>query len=127
MTQDINKDCAVRFERLDNEHASLDRRLQKIETAIEGNGKSGLKDDVAAVKRDVEDSRAAIYEQDRYLERIEKQVKEIKATLDSSSEGDKNRKLDITKAVMSNGMTFVTMVVNILLIYLIWRVTGQLP
>lgn len=120
----MNSSCAVRFTHLDDEHKEIRNRLEGIEKDIEGNGKSGLKQDVHDLKRDIEDVCQS-------NDRIEKKLLEFIAAYhkaqETVGEGDKNRKNEIFKIVTTNGFQLVQAVVGALIIYFLWKLTGQIP
>lgn len=121
---EMNSSCAIRFTRIDDEHREIKKRLDAIDRDIEGNGKAGLKQDVHDLKRDMEDVCAS-------SDRIEAKLKEFIDTYhkdkEVSGEGEKNRKNEIFKIVTTNGFQLVQALVGALIIYFLWRLTGQLP
>lgn len=131
MEHEQNKECAVRFERIDATHGDILRRISKMEAAFFGNGKTGFRDEFVEFKnkiiKDLDELQGAIYEQDRFLERLEKSQKEIQKQLEAGSEGDKNRKNEIVKTAMSNAGAILTLIVNAAVIYFLFRLTGQMP
>jgi len=120
MTHDINPECAAHFSRLDERDAEVLRRVINIEHDLEGNAKPGMKQDVADLKRDVED---VCESNGRIEETLDKFVEKYEA----SSEGDKNRGLEIRKVLINNSGQIALAIVQMLMIWWFWSQTGATP
>lgn len=105
--------CQYKFD--DTKH-----RLDKIEHALDGNAKPGLIQDVAELKRDVED---VCKSNDRIETTLDKFVKDFH----SSNEGDKNRGTELKKIVLQNGGQVFLAVIQLLMLYWFWSQTGVTP
>lgn len=120
----MNSSCAIRFTRIDDEHNEIKKRLDAIDKDIEGNGKAGLKQDVHDLKRDMEDMCAS---NDRIETKLLEFIAAYHKAQETVGEGDRNRKNEILKIATTNGFQFVQAVVGALIIYFLWRLTGQFP
>jgi DNA-directed RNA polymerase delta subunit len=120
MTHDINPECAAHFSSLDERNAEVLRRVTNIEHDLEGNAKPGMKQDVAELKRDVEDVCSS---NSRIEETLDKFVKDYRA----SNEGDKNRGLEIKKVFINNSGQIALAVVQMLMLLWFWQRTGVTP
>lgn len=116
----MNPACAAHFANLDDRDAEVLRRVTKIEHDLEGNAKPGLKQDVADLKRDVED----VCESNN---RIEETLGNFVKKYEASSEGDKNRGLEIRKVLINNSGQIALAIVQMLMIWWFWSQTGVTP
>lgn len=121
---EMNQSCAIRFTHIDDETREIIRRVERLEKDINGNGKTGLKQDVSEVKRDIED---VCKSNDRIETQLKEFIDEYREVQKAVSEGDKNRKNEISKILTTNGFQLVQAVVGALIIYFLWRLTGQIP
>lgn len=117
MEHEVNPSCDLRFKYIED-------RIDHLDKTVNGNGKTGLKQDVADVKRDIED---VCKSNDRIETQLEEFIAEYRAAQVVKTEGDKTRKNEILKIITTNGFQFFQAVVGAVILYFIWRLTGQIP
>lgn len=124
MDHEINKECAVQFERIGATHARIESDLQKLMVAYFGNGKTGLKEEVAQLHRDFVEIRSALYEQDVLLEEIKKSEKERSS---DRAKAEEARRAESIKFIFAILAIIVGGMITFANTYFLWRLTGQLP
>jgi hypothetical protein len=124
MEHEVNASCQIQFDRINVFHKRIEDDLNKLMVVVLGNGKQGLKEDVAQLHRDFIEIRGAMYEQDKILEEIIKSGKEAGADKMKSEE---NKKSEILKFVLTTIGVLFAGALQFVTVYFLWKLTGQMP
>ena len=124
MDHEVNASCQIQFDRINTFHKRIEDDLNKLMVVVLGNGKQGLKEDVAQLHRDFVEIRSAMYEQDKILEEIIKAGKEAGADKRKSEE---NKKSEILKFILTTIGVLFAGALQFVTVYFLWKLTGQMP
>ena len=124
MEHEVNATCQIQFDRINTFHNRIEADLSKLMVVVLGNGKQGLKEDVAQLHRDFVEIRSAIYEQDIALDKLLKNWTEAGADKRKSEE---NKKSEILKFVLTTIGVLFAGALQFVTVYFLWKLTGQMP
>jgi len=124
MEHEVNASCQIQFDRINTAHKQIDDTLCKLTVLLLGNGKAGLKEDVAQLHRDFVEIRSAIYEQDKILEELIKAGKEAGA---DKRKAEENKKTEILKFVLTTIGVLFAATLQLATVYVLFKLTGQMP
>lgn len=98
--------------------------ITKLIAVVMGNGKAGLKDDLAQTRRDMGELREAIFEQDELIRGLKTSIDEKnKAVVDDA----KTKRNEILKTASAAFMTILAAALAFANTYFLWRLTGHFP
>jgi hypothetical protein len=120
----MNAECLIRFERIINSQDQIQKSLDKLTGAVFGNGKMGLKEDVAQSHRDIIELREALYEQDKILEEIRNNEKDV--NLEKRKE-ESSKRSEILKFVLTTVGLLFAGALQFVTVYFLWKLTGNMP
>ena len=124
MEHEVNASCQIQFDRINTFHKRIEDDLSKLMVVVMGNGKQGLKEDVAQLHRDFVEIRSAIYEQDIALDKLLKSWTEAGA---DKRKSDENKKSEILKFVLTTIGVLFAGALQFVTVYFLWKLTGQMP
>jgi hypothetical protein len=124
MPHEMNPDCISQFVKITANQEQILAELNKLTTAVFGNGKSGLREDTKEIRQDLKDLHDLYYELDRGLENIEEERKEEKKIVIMDK---KEKSREILKFILAAALALLAVIFSTAQTLLIYKLIGQLP